>query len=154
LRPLACDSLPSSREKLRPLKQTGSLAAPRSIPSLKLTSTTWSEMGTRSHPPSPDDRIMDYSSPGSEQEENMEVQLAINMSRSPSPPPAPPPITTLEEDYQSIENSTSCTDFIEELHKLVESLDSYRFDNFIKKLQYHNSVVKIFKNSVDLRERL
>ncbi|GFX64664.1 RNA-directed DNA polymerase from mobile element jockey [Trichonephila clavipes] len=135
-------------------KQTGSL-----LTASRIFFPTWNFSQPRGPkwglppPPSPDDRNMDFSSSDSE-EENMETRLAINMHGSLSPPLAPPSIKTLEDDYQSIENSISCADFIIELQNLIVNLDSYRFDNTVEKEQYHNGLMKIFKNGTELRERL
>ncbi|GFU54912.1 hypothetical protein TNCV_1464201 [Trichonephila clavipes] len=105
-------------------------------------------------PPSPYDRNLEFSSSDSEEEANMEAQLAMNMNRSPSPPLAPPSIKTLEGDYQLIENSDSCAGFIRELRELMFNLDSYGFDNAAVKEKYRNGFVKIFRNSTELLERL
>ncbi|GFS63157.1 RNA-directed DNA polymerase from mobile element jockey [Trichonephila clavipes] len=98
-------------------------------------------MGTPS-PSLSDDRTMDYSSSDTE-EENMETLLASKMNRSPSPPADPPSIKALEGEFQSIENSLSCTDFIIELNSLLDDLDSFRFDSPASKDDYQNGCRKL-----------
>ncbi|GFT48461.1 hypothetical protein TNCV_3822461 [Trichonephila clavipes] len=95
---------------------------------------------------------MDYSS--SDTEENMETLLASKMNRSPSPPADPPSIKALEGEFQSIENSLSCTDFIIELNSLMDDLDSFRFDSPTSKDDYQNGLSKIIGNTSELMMRL
>ncbi|GFY31955.1 hypothetical protein TNCV_2620921 [Trichonephila clavipes] len=96
---------------------------------------------------------MDYSSSDTE-EENMETLLASKMNRSPSPSPAPPSIEALEVEYQSIENSASCTEFIIDVKGLMTNLDNYVFVSAVTKDNYYNELLRVFKNSTDLHERL
>ncbi|GFT51199.1 hypothetical protein TNCV_4518771 [Trichonephila clavipes] len=76
----------------------------------------------------------------------METLLASKMNVSPSPPPATPSIENLEAEYQSIENSASCTEFIIDIKGLMTSLDNYVFaNNAAEKDRYYTRLMKIFK---------
>ncbi|GFT55664.1 hypothetical protein TNCV_447141, partial [Trichonephila clavipes] len=115
-----------------------------SSPYREILSTTRSEMGTPSPPPSPDDRNMDFSSSDSE-EEQMETLLASKMNVSPSPHLLLLRSRILKRNTRASKTRPAAPNLLSISKGLMTSLDNYVFVNAAEKDRYYTGLMKIFK---------
>ncbi|GFS33347.1 hypothetical protein TNIN_353161 [Trichonephila inaurata madagascariensis] len=135
------------RQKLLPLAKNRFLAEKTVSPSvLDFRSTTWPATGTPPSPISPPGQDIDYSSDF--EGENMDTHLERH--RTPSPSISPPEVRELENDFNQVDTSPRCKDFLTELHQLMAKLDNFYFNNEEQKNQYHDDEMKIFEDSAAL----